>query len=380
MVKGELIVDSATACGADSLVGRRVSEGTRCDLVDEPLSFGQMRSKRIRWQRVPSLTRRATLTALETIALFATWFSAATLFAAEPTTTTHVYKTVGQLGIKADVIASEASAPRPVVVWIHGGALINGHRASVPKWMKDEFLPRGYAIVSLDYRLAPENKLPDIVADVEDAFAWIRQQGPKRFAADPKRIAVAGGSAGGYLTLVTGFRVEPRPRALVSLWGYGDLGAPWTYEASQHARHASGTITADAIAALPQGPAVADSRERKGDGGGFYQHSRRSGTWAAAVSGWNPTADADKFTPFMPERNVTAQYPPTFIIHGDADTDVPYDSSAGMDAALAKAGVEHKLIRFAGAEHGLPGVDPAKVNAAYHEAAEFVAAKLEAKR
>lgn len=311
---------------------------------------------------------------LQTVGLLSTLLVTATMFAADAPRQTFVYKHVGKLDIKADVIASAAKQPRPVVVWIHGGALINGHRESVPKWMIDEFVPRGYAVVSLDYRLAPENKLPDIISDVQDAFAWIRQRGPELFAADPKRIAVAGGSAGGYLTLVTGFRVEPRPVALVALWGYGDLGAPWTYEASKYPRHAGGTITAEAIAALPQSAAVSDSRERKGDGGGFYQHSRRSGTWAAAVSGWNPTTEPDKFVPYMPERNVTAKYPPTFLIHGDADTDVPFDSSVRMDEALAKHGVEHRLIRFAGAEHGLPGVDPAKVAAAYHEAAEFVAA------
>src|SRR5260370_27241868 len=40
-------------------------------------------------------------------------------------------------------------------------------------------------------------------------------------------MLVMGGSAGGYLTLSAGFRVEPRPKALVSFWGYGDIAGQW---------------------------------------------------------------------------------------------------------------------------------------------------------
>ena len=46
----------------------------------------------------------------------------------------------------------------------------------------------GYAIVSIDYRLAPETKLPGIIDDLRDAFRWVREQGPSRFGIDPERI------------------------------------------------------------------------------------------------------------------------------------------------------------------------------------------------
>src|SRR5205823_7955621 len=85
----------------------------------------------------------------------------------------------------------------------------------------------GYALVSFDYRLAPEVKLPAIAADVEDAFRWLREQGPKLLHVDPNRVVVTGGSAGGYLTLLAGSRVRPRPTALVAYWGYGDVDGDW---------------------------------------------------------------------------------------------------------------------------------------------------------
>jgi hypothetical protein len=49
---------------------------------------------------------------------------------------TYNYKTVGTLPIKADVFRADDQAERPVVVWIHGGALINGHRESLLSRLK----------------------------------------------------------------------------------------------------------------------------------------------------------------------------------------------------------------------------------------------------
>ena len=110
---------------------------------------------------------------------------------------TYNYKTVGDLQIKADVYRESGDGVQPVVVWIHGGALITGHRESVPQWLLDASRERNWTVVSIDYRLAPETQLPQIIQDVEDAFRWIGEKGPSLFHADPARIAVAGNSAGG---------------------------------------------------------------------------------------------------------------------------------------------------------------------------------------
>src|SRR5262245_28011076 len=74
---------------------------------------------------------------------------------------THAYKQVGDLKINADVYSYADERVRPVVVWIHGGALIMGHRESIPRWLQDACKEAGYVLVSIDYRLAPETKLPE---------------------------------------------------------------------------------------------------------------------------------------------------------------------------------------------------------------------------
>lgn len=296
---------------------------------------------------------------------------------AETKMTTHTYKQVGDLKIKADVYRNENGRVQPVVVWIHGGALIMGHREAIDARIKQAAIERNYVLVSLDYRLAPETMLPGIVSDIEDAFEWIRASGPKLFQADSERIAVVGGSAGGYLTLTAGFRVKPRPVALVSLWGYGELVGPWYSEPSRHPRHHQSKLSRDEAYKQVSGPPISDSRDRQGDGGAFYQFCRQQGSWPKAVSGWDPKAQESMFVPFMPLKNVTRDYPPTLLIHGQQDTDVPYEESVMMAEELKKNRVEYRLIGIPGGEHGLAGVDPQVVDQTNQQAIEFLQKHLE---
>lgn len=282
---------------------------------------------------------------------------------------TYTYKKVGDLEIKVVVHRRDDTVIRPVVVRIHGGALIVGHR----DWEKDnvylKLLEAGYAIVSIDYRLAPETKLTSIIEDLEDVFDWIQEEGQELFRVDTSKIAVTGGSAGGYLTLTSGFRVKPRPTVLVVFWGYGDLIGDWISTPSQH--HPS-DITKQEAWEQVSGPPISDSRDRKGNGGAFYMYCRNHGLWPKAVSGWDPSTEAKKFFKYMPVKNVTHDYPPTMLVHGTSDTDVPYEQSLMMAEEFKKHNVEYKLITIPGAEHGLKDGDPKLVNAAYNSAVEFI--------
>lgn len=287
--------------------------------------------------------------------------------------TTVAFKQVDGHAVRADVYRPKGDQVLPVVVWIHGGALINGYRDGISGRIRRYAMDRGHALVSIDYRLAPETKLPGIISDIEDAFRWLNHDGAKQFHLDASRIAVTGGSAGGYLTFVTGHRVKPRPRALVPFWGYGDLVGDWYSKPSPHPRH--NRVKVDREEALQQvaGPIVSDSRDRKGDGGLFYLYCRQTGLWPSLVTdGWDPRKDVEKFAPYMPVRNVAADYPPTLMIHGTADTDVPHEQSVMMASEMKKHGVRHQLISIENGEHGLSGGDPEKIEAAYRSVEEFL--------
>src|SRR5947209_574941 len=113
---------------------------------------------------------------------------------AQPAKQTFTYKTIDNCPLKADVYGISSGPARPVVLWIHGGALIMGDRGGIDRKLRDRLLASGYTIVSIDYRLAPETKLPALWEDVEDAYRWLREKGPALFNVSTTKIAVAGGS------------------------------------------------------------------------------------------------------------------------------------------------------------------------------------------
>lgn len=297
--------------------------------------------------------------------------------AANPIKSTEVFKRVGDLEIKAEVYSYGDDKVRPCVVWFHGGALINGGRQGISSRVRKFAFENGYVLVSFDYRLAPETMLPEIISDLEDGMTWLVRKGPRKFHIDPDRIAVSGGSAGGYMTLTAGFRARHRPRVLLAFWGYGDLVGEWYSKPSPHYRHHRIIVTPEGARAQVSGPPVANSRDRMGNGGVFYVHCRQQGTWPTAVSGWDPHQEPEKFHPYMAVKNVDSNYPPTVMIHGKEDTDVPFEQSAMMAVEFRKHGVEHLLLAIENGEHGLAGADRAEVDAANQRAFDFVKARLE---
>ena len=294
-----------------------------------------------------------------------------------PARDTHVYKVVDGCEVEADVIGACAGAGKPCVVWIHGGGLIFGWRKTSPRGpFLRALLERDFVVVSIDHRLAPETRLPGIVDDVRDAWRWVHDVGPHRFGIDPARIAMAGASAGAYLSLLAGYQFMPRPRALASFWGYGDITAPWEAEPSAHYRQMDLVTREDADASLGappvQDPSVGVDRSC------FYLYCRQQGKWLEEVTAHDPRTDNAWFDPYSPIRNVTPSFPPTVLVHGEADTDVPHAESARLAARLAAEGVEHRFISLAAVGHGFAGARPEEAEAAEIAVADFLRTQLQA--
>ncbi|HEX7376044.1 MAG TPA: alpha/beta hydrolase [Pirellulales bacterium] len=285
---------------------------------------------------------------------------------------TYTYKTVGDLPIKADVFRRPGDEARPVIVWIHGGALITGGRGGPNVEQRARYLDAGYVIVSIDYRLAPETKIAGIIEDVRDAIHWVREKGPELYRVDPRRLAVVGHSAGGYLTLMAGFVVEPRPQALVAFYGYGDVDGDWLAKPYGFYRETRPLFTEEE-AYMAIGVKETTHGGVKGRGN-FYTYCRQNGLWPRQVVGFDPAKQPREFDRYCPIRNVTEDYPPTLLLHGDKDTDVPYAKSVDMAAELKRVGVVYEFISVPGGEHGFDakGMKDADVSAAFERIEMFL--------
>jgi acetyl esterase/lipase len=270
--------------------------------------------------------------------------------AAPPSKRTYSYKSAGGCSIQADVYRPEGEGACPAILWIHGGALILGHRGDLRSEQLSRYLEAGFAVVSIDYRLAPETKLATILEDVRDGHNWLREKGPELFRIDPDRIAVVGHSAGGYLTLTCGYRLRHRPRALVAFYGYGDIAGPWYSEPDPFYLRQPAVSKEEALGAV--GTATVCEAPRPNRRGRFYLYCRQQGVWPKEVTGYDPHAQPAAFDRFCPDRNVSTEFPPTLLLHGDNDTDVPFSLSEKMAGELARHRVEHRLIRIPGGTHG----------------------------
>jgi dipeptidyl aminopeptidase/acylaminoacyl peptidase len=220
-------------------------------------------------------------------------------------------------------------------------------------------------------------QLPEIVADIKDAFRWLHEQAPE-LGIDTERVVVSGGSAGGYLTMGAGIWVEPRPTALVAYWGYGDVDGDWYTKPSEFYRtavpligeeEANGGVRKRVLAGVTD-PTESQARSR------YYLYLRQNGLWTREVTGFDPATDKEKLDPYCPVRNITEQYPPILMIHGTEDTDVPYQLSAEMAVELTRHKVSHLLITVPFAGHGLSGGDRIINDTAHDTALSFIRAHL----
>jgi acetyl esterase len=94
-----------------------------------------------------------------------------------------------------DVYAPESGGPFPALVAIHGGGFVGGARTDMEP-VALFFANNGYAVFTIDYRVAPAFPYPAAVEDAQTAVRFIREQAGS-FGVDPARVGALGGSAGG---------------------------------------------------------------------------------------------------------------------------------------------------------------------------------------
>lgn len=119
----------------------------------------------------------------------------------------------------AEASTVEASSPAPLLVWVHGGAwrfgtnqalrdtilrTPGGEQPNTQALMRAAFQQAGWAVASINYRYSHQALFPGALHDVKEAVRFFRANAHE-FGIDPQRIAVAGGSAGGHLSMMVAY-------------------------------------------------------------------------------------------------------------------------------------------------------------------------------
>jgi acetyl esterase/lipase len=269
--------------------------------------------------------------------------------------TTYTYKTVGNLKIELDVYVPPKVAPPqsgyPVLFAIHGGAYVFGSKeAAFTDKEFNETMDRGWVLVSIDYRLSPGVLLQDMIVDIQDAWDWTRSNLTTIVPINPDLITLFGQSAGGGLVVMAGYKLIPRPAAVISLY------PAWTNLTDMRIKTPVPKLLATAAQALRT--PVSSSYSPKGPkdpiilltiaafGGGQFP-------WL--MTSMDSKISADQLMALLREysatENVDAQYPPTFLALGTKDRLVPFQQSIQLAQQLGKYNVPYELELIPGADH-----------------------------
>jgi acetyl esterase/lipase len=239
---------------------------------------------------------------------------------------------------KLDIyLPANGQGPFPVLLEIHGGGFMIGDKRDTHLLPFLGALERGFAVVSVEYRLSREAIFPAAVQDVKAAVRWIRANQDKYFL-DGSRIAACGGSAGGNLAVMLGVtggtKVFDDP-ALGNLDFSSEVQAVVDWFGPVDFLHMDEQ-------AVQNGIGMADHNAP------FSPESQYMGAPIQTIP-----EEVKKANPLI---YLHAGLPPFFIQHGDSDPLVPVQQSMALYKALgsylATDNLQFEIIE--GAEHGDP--------------------------
>lgn len=303
---------------------------------------------------------------------------------------------------------ADASSPAPLLVWVHGGAwrfgtnqalrdtvlrASSGEQPNTQALMRAAFQQAGWAVASINYRYSHQALFPGALHDVKEAVRFFRANAHK-FGIDPQRIAVAGGSAGGHLSMLVAHTGDSAAGNSV----FGDsASAP---EHTEHNEYFEGRAASaypshsSQVAAAASFYGVSDLRTIFTDrplAGYALDHPEDDGAeWRLLGSTYPVPADASTVDTSAGEQavpgvsleraqknwerahpidavrpqkrvnkvesasapGVSGDATPLMLVHGISDSCVPYQQSVRVYQALRTRQVPTDLVLVPDAEHG----------------------------
>ena len=225
-------------------------------------------------------------------------------------------------------IPTRTSGPLPLIVFIHGGAWVEGDKKDNPGLA---IAPLGFAVASINYRLSTDAIFPAQIYDCKAAIRYLRKNATK-YGINPNKIGVWGTSAGGYLAALLATTSNTNKLD-------GNLGANEESSAVQAALDWCGPTDLLTISEQAGSKTKIDFETENGPVG--------------RLLGGLQTEKKELAVEASPVTYVDKQDPPILIVHGDIDDLVPFAQSEEFQDKLLSVGASSKLICVRGGGHWL---------------------------
>ena len=262
-------------------------------------------------------------------ALITFWIGAASAHAGDKNFTRIgdvVYGRKDGTALTMDVFVPKKNANGAAVIWVISGGWFSSH-AGINPGSAEPFLERGYTVFAVVHGSQPRFTIPEILQDMHRSVRYIRTNAEK-YKIDPNRIGITGGSAGGHLSLMQGTAgtlendksKDPIDRASSRVQAVACFFPPTDFlNYGEKGKDAIGRGTLAAYKA-PFDFKVFDPKtkafERITDEAQILEIGRS----------------------ISPINHVSADDPPTLIIHGDKDFLVPIQQAESFVAKMKEVG------------------------------------------
>ena len=240
----------------------------------------------------------------------------------------HEVRDVDAVGVPCRLYRPSAEPGVPLVIYLHGGGWVVGDLDTHDHVCRTIASKAGMAVLSVDYRLAPEHKFPAALDDAQAATIWAFENADV-LGVDHARLAIAGDSAGGNLAAVVAQRRVVPLKYQVLIYPAVDM-----------------SLTLPSIEANAVGPTLTKKMMQW-----FIDHYLRNEGDKRDVAA----------SPILASDEVLSAVPPALIVTSEFDP--LCDDGEEYGKRLAKNGVNASVVRFNGTLHGffsmLSGVDDA---------------------
>ncbi len=206
----------------------------------------------------------------------------------------------------ADLYLPEGSGPAPAVLLVHGGGWERRSREDMT-WIAEELAARGFAVMNIDYRFAPEYTFPAQLQDLQVAMRWLREEA-RNYRIDPDAISAFGFSSGAHLVSLLALTSNPG----------NPLSEPYGGPGTRPIAVVAGGIPSDL---------------RRFD----------SGRLVRQFLGGTEQEKPDTYRLASPIAHVSPGAPPFFLFHGNLDMLVPPEQAEHFYRALLQEGVHAEL-------------------------------------